>query len=371
VHGFHAYPARLHPTLARRLIELLAPAEGVVLDPFCGSGTVLVEARLAGRRGLGFDLNPLAIALALLKSQQLHEREREAILQAGRSVAEHAESRRHAKAGATRRYPETDVRLFDPHVLLELDGLRDGISKVPAGIAKDALWLVLSSMLVKVGRKRGDTGDADDAPRRLAAGFVTRFFGRKVDELVRRLADFARLLPTRSPNPEAWIGDARDMHELRERSVDLVVCSPPYAGNYDYAAHHDVRLRWLGLNGTLLDQQEIGARRNLEPLGRADAVRQFAEDLRAALCACGRAARPGSHAALVIADSVVAQEPVWAEPLVVRATDASPWTWLATASQVRPHFHRPSAAAFRRKPRREHVILLRHRGTPKAPKRSR
>ena len=64
VHGFHAYPARTHPVTARLLIEDFAPPGGVVLDPFCGSGTVLVEAMLAGRSAIGTDLNPIAIMLA-------------------------------------------------------------------------------------------------------------------------------------------------------------------------------------------------------------------------------------------------------------------------------------------------------------------
>jgi len=69
VHGFHSYPARMHPLTARRLIETLSRPGEVVLDPFCGSGTVLVEGRLAGRRALGVDANPLAIELAWLKTR--------------------------------------------------------------------------------------------------------------------------------------------------------------------------------------------------------------------------------------------------------------------------------------------------------------
>src|SRR6185295_10362996 len=57
-HPFHSYPARLHPATARVLVELVsvgAPARGAgrgagpaIVDPFCGSGTVLVEARASG-----------------------------------------------------------------------------------------------------------------------------------------------------------------------------------------------------------------------------------------------------------------------------------------------------------------------------------
>ena len=66
-HPFHSYPARLHPATARLLVELVATGAGrdaPIVDPFCGSGTSLVEARAAGVRAIGVDLNPLAVLVA-------------------------------------------------------------------------------------------------------------------------------------------------------------------------------------------------------------------------------------------------------------------------------------------------------------------
>src|SRR5437867_9961442 len=54
-HGFHAYPARMHPAVARAVVGW-TPPDAIVLDPFCGSGTVLVEAMVAGRSAVGVDL---------------------------------------------------------------------------------------------------------------------------------------------------------------------------------------------------------------------------------------------------------------------------------------------------------------------------
>ncbi|PKN31804.1 MAG: hypothetical protein CVU63_22025, partial [Deltaproteobacteria bacterium HGW-Deltaproteobacteria-20] len=171
VHGFHAYPARMHPTLARRAIELMSPMGGTVLDPFCGSGTVLVESRLAARQSWGVDLNPLAVLLARLKSRGATPQELQFILSTAGKVAQHADSRRREKRGATRRYPAEDVQLFDPHVLLELDGLRDGLGQLHGEFVRDALRLVFSAILVKVSRQPGDTSTTS-VPRRLAAGFT-------------------------------------------------------------------------------------------------------------------------------------------------------------------------------------------------------
>src|SRR5262245_8194208 len=63
-HGFHAYPARMHPETARRVIE--AFPGGRIVDPFVGSGTTAVEAVRAGRPFVGLDISkvPLEIAWA-------------------------------------------------------------------------------------------------------------------------------------------------------------------------------------------------------------------------------------------------------------------------------------------------------------------
>src|SRR5262245_8312440 len=73
-HGFHSYPARSHPLLARRLADSLSPQK-TVLDPFVGSGTTLIEAARRGARGFGVDINPLAIALSRLKTSVFSEGE--------------------------------------------------------------------------------------------------------------------------------------------------------------------------------------------------------------------------------------------------------------------------------------------------------
>src|ERR1039458_9185234 len=73
-HLIHPYPAKLlvhipHFFLANDLLS--APGD-LVLDPFCGSGTVLVEAQLAGRRAYGADTNPLARLISRVKTAPLN-----------------------------------------------------------------------------------------------------------------------------------------------------------------------------------------------------------------------------------------------------------------------------------------------------------
>lgn len=68
-HDLHQYPAKLNPSIARKLIKDYGGDAENLLDPFCGSGTTLVEARLAGLDAIGFDINPTAKSMSLAKSQ--------------------------------------------------------------------------------------------------------------------------------------------------------------------------------------------------------------------------------------------------------------------------------------------------------------
>jgi len=369
VHGFHSYPARLHPETARRLIEELSRPGDRVLDPFCGSGTVLVEARLAGRAALGVDVNPLAIELSELKANGPGAPWVSRLVPLAERVAEHADERRRSRAGATRRYDETDVALFAPHVLLELDGLRDGIDHVEVPDVRRALLLVLSAVLTKVSARAGDTGRSE-GQKRVSAGYTARFFVKKADELARRLAEAAELLPPRAPLVKAVHGDARDLHGVDDGKIDLVVSSPPYAGVYDYVFHHRDRLRWLGLPEERFETHEIGARRHARGVSFSYALARFRSELGGALAELGRVIAPRGAVVLVIADSVLASHAVFAEELVRGLAPSAGLTLVASASQKRPHVHAPTQRAFASRPRREHALLLR-RASPAGPRRPR
>jgi hypothetical protein len=357
VHGFHSYPARMHPETATRLIAALSKLGQTVLDPFCGSGTVLVEARRQGRRGAGYDVNPLSRELVWLKTLAPSSAWLMTLRAEAARVAEHADERRKRKAGATRRYGDADRAQFAPHVLLELDGLRDGIEKCALAEQRRALFLVLSALLTKVSQRSGDSS-AHGGEKRVAPGFPSRFFVKKTEELCQRLEQYGSTLPDAAPPSTCTLGDARKLPGLGARSVTLVVSSPPYPGVYDYVAHHDDRLRWLGLSSREFESLEIGSRRELSRDSFGPALARWEKDLGAVLTALARTLEPQGAIVLLIADSTLAGKPLFAERVVEKAAPAAGLRLVARASQARPHFHGGSRDAFAQKPRREHLLLL-------------
>lgn len=355
VHGFHAYPARLHPVTAQRLVKGLSRPGDRVLDPFCGSGTVLVEALLERRSPTGLDANPLAVMLTSYKLRRSSARELEQLVTAARLVAESAEARRVARKGPSRRYPAGQARQFDPHVLLELDGLRAGIESFETQTIRAGLMLVFSSIANKVSRQQSDTS-TKPSQRRWASGFVIQFFLRKTEELAKRRAQLDARLGAGEPEKHTVkLGDARRL-PFDNCSFAAVITSPPYPGVYDYVEHHRLRLQWLGLDVDYLAKHEIGARRQ----ARGQAEQSFNEQLRSCLSEMSRVIMPGGTIALVVADTVVADVPWYADREIERLATRSGLKLVAVASQARPHFHKSTATAFGRRPRCERVLLLRH-----------
>jgi SAM-dependent methyltransferase len=361
VHGFHTYPARLHPLTAARLVTAFAPAGGTVLDPFCGSGTVLVEAVLAGRRAVGTDLNPLAVRLAAAKVRPRPVAELDQLARRATEVAAVADARRKAKAGASRRFPPDDVALFEPHVLLELDSLRGAVAALPDEPARSDLWLVLSAVLVKLSKRKSDTTVATPG-RRTAAGAAAKFFVQKAEELAGRLADFSGRVPSPWFPARVEPDDATHLRSQKPGSADAVITSPPYAATYDYLAHHELRLRWLDLDPGPLARNEIGSRSAYRRQTPTAARRKWAGEVAGFLTAVRRALRPGGPAVLVLADSAVGGEPLRADAVVAELARGCGFEPAARASQVRPHFHLPTMRAFRDRPRMEHALLLRKLG---------
>lgn len=72
-HGLHAYKGKFHPQLAASLINIAIKqtGKGQILDPFCGSGTTILEAMLGGHKAFGIDMNPLAYHLSKAKNEIL------------------------------------------------------------------------------------------------------------------------------------------------------------------------------------------------------------------------------------------------------------------------------------------------------------
>ena len=354
-HGFHAYPARSHPRLVRRLIDALSRPGDRVVDPFCGSGTTLVEAFASGRRALGFDVNGVAVRLARLKTRRWARTVREELVAAAAATARSAAARARGREGAGPHEAPGELRgWFDAHVWRELDALGCAIERVRSPERHGALLLILSSLLTKVSRRRSETSAAA-APKRLAPGVTARLFAARAVELAEGLAALERAAPRDTPPPIAALADARAL-PVASGAVRLVVTSPPYAGTYDYSEVQALRGRLLSIPLEAAERLEIGAR-----AAPGATIAGYRRDLAGALREAGRILSPGGIAVVVIGDSAAAEGDVDAEALLEEAARDAGLTVAAAASQERREGPRRAGRAAARARRQEHLLALRRR----------
>jgi DNA modification methylase len=75
VHAVGEYPSKIRPIVFRTIVECFSKEGNTILDPFCGCGTLAVEAKLQGRNSINYDINPKAIELTKQKLDMLNKNE--------------------------------------------------------------------------------------------------------------------------------------------------------------------------------------------------------------------------------------------------------------------------------------------------------
>ncbi len=354
-HGFHSYAGRMHPSIARGGIAAFTKPGELVVDPFCGSGTVLVEAFAAGRRAVGIDASPLGVAIARARTTLLGAEGRERLVTVAAEIAEASGERaRKRQRPEVPAWARGEIRRFHAHVLFELLGLRELVLDTPEDDVGHALRLALSSLLVKF-MKAGPEAPRDGDTKRIARGVPSRMLADRARELAQGLAALEDRAPAGTPAPRVILGDARELDAVKRGEATLVLSSPPYAGTYDYAALHDARFLWLGLPRDNFEKTQLGAR----GAGGGVWARAWIEAQRAWIGEIARVLRPGGHALLVVGDGVLDGLPEDAPDGVASAAAPLGLEPVARASETRPIHDRRLKDIFRDRPRREHLLLLR------------
>ena len=228
------------------------PEPGVVLDPFAGVGTTLVEADIAGHEAVGFEINPYAAfaARAKLGAHRLEPARLAAAATEFLAFMEEGERTGRVPKASPPAAFRTRAPFYSPAVERKVLLAFDFMERLEAPIA--ALFrLAFAATMVgysnysyepSLGRKasvgRPDVED-DDVAGAIAAK-------------LHQMAEDAAWYQRERANPER--DDGRVLEEsffdgyaaLKEASVNLLVTSPPYLNNYHYNRNTRPHLYWLG-----------------------------------------------------------------------------------------------------------------------------
>lgn len=280
-HCFHPYPAKFIPQIPRRLIEMYAPRrEDKVLDPFCGSGTTLVEAKLMGRPSLGIDTNPLAIMISRSKVNPIKKQQLEKFI----IWLENWIQKELKTLHPHRTFFHEDSAWFREDVLGQIELILEEIKKVRDSNTRNFIKVALSSILKGVSNARMDR-IMPTLPRKPV--YVDhKHYDRMVDNDKRNINVFARLssrLKLMQSRLElflsaasnvrtiAYLGDARNFEKINsdflEEGIKLVITSPPYWSAFDYKKLHQLSINLFNLRTKSLDA-EIGRKNFLNEMER-------------------------------------------------------------------------------------------------------
>lgn len=272
-HKAHSFPAKFPPQLPRKFILELTDPGDIVLDCMMGSGTTLLEAYIHGRQAIGFDIDPLAVLLAQVKTEIYNTSELDIL---GKRILKEASKIKHLypdllKTEKTKRFDEKTIEFLDYwfaiDVQLELLALKMEIEKVDLPKLKEFFELIFSSIIItKTGgvslaldlahtrphkaktvfSKNGSllSGDENETKRYLIKTLRSPFdeFEKKINQNLRGVLESK---PSRL-NPSINFGSAQSL-ALPSNSIDLIVTSPPYASNaIDYMRAHKFSLVWFG-----------------------------------------------------------------------------------------------------------------------------
>jgi DNA modification methylase len=275
-HGIHAYKGKFYPQLAKGLINQLGLEPGAkILDPFCGSGTTLLEGHLNGFATYGCDLHPLAAKIAKAKTAILDVNP-DVVTEAVTVLLEQIEaapSRLPAQLDQFDAGTHEEIeRWFAAPVARKLNWLLKTIRAGSDGAVRDFLEVVVSSIVRDVSQQ--EPSDLRIRYRRelLADADVFSAFTGKLEDQYGRVEKFWKVRG-HAPNSffpsHAIAGDNREPATygalgLTNKSVDLVLTSPPYAMALPYIDTDRLSLLLLfGLDSSKrrpLEQILIGSR---------------------------------------------------------------------------------------------------------------
>ena len=273
-HCFHTYPAMMIPQIARKLIKEYGREGGWLLDPYCGTGTSLVEASLFGMHSIGCDINPLVRLIAAAKSRPVClSALDETLRELNESLFEigYRESK----------LPDAQVPnilnltyWFSDEVIRTLAYLRARISHVRDKAIQNFILVAFSETVREVSYTRNGEFKLYRMPTNKLKDFNPDVFGIFTKKLRRNRQGLASYLEKRK-NVKVSVSMVNTVQgELPTphppEGYDIVMTSPPYGDSQTTVAYGQfsrLAAEWIGLpNARKVDKLAMGGVRSKEAL---------------------------------------------------------------------------------------------------------
>lgn len=260
-HGFHIYPAMMIPQVARRLIETYGKNAKVLLDPFMGSGTALLEAKLHENFEIayGIDINPLALLIAKVKTTPIDEKTllEEKIKFIDRCFELKRDINFKQKSIGKPDFHNLNF-WFKPEVIIDLAIIKENIESIKVNDKKvekdikDFFRVAFSETVRRVSNTRNGEFKlyrmAEPALKMHKPDTITEFI-KKLEYNISRMVVYDK--EAKGCEIKILAEDTRHKTSVPANSVDIIVTSPPYGDSRTTVAYGQfsrLPLEWLDFN---------------------------------------------------------------------------------------------------------------------------
>lgn len=296
-HWFYPYKGKFHGQMIKALINFAGvKPQGLVLDPFVGSGTTLVECATLGISSVGIEINPALCMVSQIKADCLQIDYGELVYYLNQVKPLEIFNYFHRQNELKRPWsPEFEESNRSAKELLE----EAWSQRLPSGFVRDLPSEWRNFLLVCYWHALSDFTYLQHTTK---AQTMEEFFIRDLGEYLETLNGTYHILKALQitvSKPQVVFGSALNLM-LPDKSIDAIVTSPPYSIALDYVKNDEHLLNYLGINTSQLREHIVGLKGR-----KTDKIRLYEMDIRRSLVEMQRVLRPGGVAAILLGDVVV------------------------------------------------------------------
>jgi site-specific DNA-methyltransferase (cytosine-N4-specific) len=253
-HGFHTYPAMMIPQIAKRLIDMYGTDKEVLLDPFMGSGTALLEASLHKnfKKAYGIDINPLALLISKVKTTPINP---EKVKEEYKKLFSKSKTDKKIVYSKQKEIEKPDFFNIDfwfkPNVITDLSIIKHNINKIKDGDIKDFFLVAFSETVRNVSNTRNREYKLYRMNKNMLEKHNPNTFEEFEKKSLKNISSMEEFFKEHNKkcNINILAEDTRNLTSIPANSVDLIVTSPPYGDSRTTVAYGQfsrLGLQWLG-----------------------------------------------------------------------------------------------------------------------------
>lgn len=320
IYNWFYYKEAYSPQFVEKILDkYFIQKKGNVLDPFSGVGTTCLVAKSRNLKAYGVDSSPLAVLAGSVKTRNYSNEEIITIRNFMKNIFQEKSA---AKLNWKFELFEPK-KAFPPANLRNILFIREKIALIENEKVRDFLLLALLSILPMCTFVLKDGGVLKIMKKKSVAP-VQEMFKRKVKKMLATVNSIPGI------EPEIYLGDARTL-PFDDKSMDILITSPPYLNNIDYTKVYGLELSLLEMDGNsskvarmrsirsfiTLDTRAEEIPQELEELGcKIPIVAAYFSDMKKVLCEIHRVLKPNSIAVFVVGNAVIHETHILVDEIV-------------------------------------------------------